>query len=143
MNPKAQILKDIPQFSTKEPKTTAKEKQKSQKPTEKTKCADIGAPPFLFWVDFCLFSGTFNLTHGANPDLWLDYIFYNLSACFAKSRQGLILNLICKPKIKIEQQIFYVNRAAFIARATDTLGPTRAITTPHVNDDVTFFISKP
>ena len=94
-------------------------------------------------VDFCLFSGTFNLTHGANPDLWLDYIFHNLSACFAKSRQGLILNLICKPKIKIEQQIFYANRAAFIARATDTLGPTRAITTPHVNNDVTFFISKP
>ena len=32
-------------------------------------------PPNL--VDFCLFSGTFNLTHGDNPDLWLDYIFYN------------------------------------------------------------------
>jgi len=98
-------------------------------------------PPNM--VDFCLFSGTFNLTHGTDADLWLDYIFHNLSACLAKSRQGLILNLICKPEIKIERQIFYANRAAFIARATATLGPTRATTTPHVNDDVTFIITKP
>ncbi|NBW04575.1 MAG: class I SAM-dependent methyltransferase [Alphaproteobacteria bacterium] len=98
-------------------------------------------PPNM--VDFCLFSGTFNLTHGTDADLWLDYIFHNLSACLAKSRQGLILNLICKPKIKIERQIFYANRAAFIARANATLGPTRATTTPHVNDDVTFIITKP
>ena len=40
-------------------------------------------PPDI--VDFCLFSGTFNLTHIDNPALWNDYIFACLDRCIAKN----------------------------------------------------------
>jgi SAM-dependent methyltransferase len=61
-------------------------------------------PPKL--VDFCVFSGTFNLTHSDDPDLWMDYIFACLDRCMARARYGLVLNLLCAPKAKIESQIF-------------------------------------
>ena len=53
-------------------------------------------------VDFCLFSGTFNLTHSNDPDLWMDYIFACLDRCMTRARYGLVLNLLCTPKAKIE-----------------------------------------
>ena len=47
----------------------------------------VGKQP-LNLVDFCLFSGTFNLTHGANPDLWLDYIFTICLPALQKADKG-------------------------------------------------------
>ena len=94
-------------------------------------------------VDFCLFSGTFNLCHTANLDLWEDYIFANLRDCWQCSRYGLVLNLLCAPKRHIQNQIFYADRQKFINRASQLFGPTRALSTPHVIGDVTFAITKP
>ena len=89
-----------------------------------------------------MFSGTFNLTHSDDPDLWMDYIFTCLDHCMARARYGLVLNLLCAPKAKIEGQIFYVNRAAFIRRAEATNGPTHAQATKHVSGDVSFVITR-
>ena len=93
-------------------------------------------------VDFCLFSGTFNLCHTTNLDLWEDYIFANLQDCWQRSRYGLVLNLLCAPKSHIKNQIFYADRQKFITRASRLFGPTHAVSTPHVTGDVTFAIAK-
>ena len=93
-------------------------------------------------VDFCLFSGTFNLCHTANLDLWEDYIFTNLQDSWQRSRHGLVLNLLCAPRSRIQNQIFYAHRQKFISRASQLFAPTYALSTPHVTDDVTFAIAK-
>jgi len=93
-------------------------------------------------VDFCLFSGTFNLTYSDDPALWTDYIFACLDRCMARTRYGLVLNLLCTQKAQIEKQIFYANRAAFIQRAEAHFGPTHAQSTRYVNNDVSFVITR-
>jgi SAM-dependent methyltransferase len=98
------------------------------------------APPKS--VDFCVFSGTFNLTHSENPDLWMDYIFVCLERCMERARYGLVLNLLCAQKAKIESQIFYADRAAFIRRAEVMIGPTHAQSTRYVSGDVSFVITR-
>ena len=94
-------------------------------------------------VDFCLFSGTFNLCYAAKLDLWEDYIFANLQDCWQRSRYGLVLNLLCAPKSHIQNQIYYADRQKFITHASRLFGPTHALSTPHVKGDVTFAIAKP
>ena len=93
-------------------------------------------------VDFCLFSGTFNLTHSNNTGLWIDYIFACLDRCMAQTRYGLILNLLCTPKAQIKKQIFYASRSDFIKRAEAHFGPTHAQSTQHVTGDVSFVITR-
>ena len=97
-------------------------------------------PPGI--VDFCLFSGTFNLTHSNDPALWNDYIFACLDRCMAQTRCGLVLNLLCASKAQIQKQIFYASRAAFIKRAQTHFGPTHAQSTRHVAGDVSFVITR-
>lgn len=92
-------------------------------------------------VDFCMFSGTFNLSHSDDPALWSDYIFTCLDRCMAQTRYGLVLNLLCAPKAKIQKQIFYANRASFIKRAEAHFGATYSQPTPQVVDDVSFVIT--
>ena len=94
-------------------------------------------------VDFCVFSGTFNLCHTKNTSLWNDYIFFNLKSCWQHSRYGLALNLLCAPQTQIKNRIYYAERQKFIADSSQILGPTHAHSTPHVTNDVTFLISKP
>ena len=98
------------------------------------------APPKL--VDFCVFSGTFNLTHSNDPDLWMDYIVTCLDRCMERAHYGLVLNLLCAQKAKIENQIFYADRGAFIRRAEAMIGPTHAQSTKYVSGDVSFVITR-
>ena len=77
-------------------------------------------------VDFCVFSGTFNLCHTMDTSLWQDYIFANLQHCWQRSRYGLVLNLLCAPQTQIKNQIFYAERQTFIANASRVFGPTHA-----------------
>ena len=93
-------------------------------------------------VDFCVFSGTFNLCHTMDTLLWHDYIFANLQSCWQRSRYGLVLNLLCAQQTQIKNQIFYAERQTFIANASRVFGPTHARSTPHVTGDVTFLIAK-
>ena len=101
----------------------------------------VGKQPPLH-VDFCVFSGTFNLCHTMDTSLWRDYIFANLQSCWKRSRNGLVLNLLCAPQTQIKNQIFYTERQTFIANASRVFGPTHARSTPHVTGDVTFLIAK-
>ena len=94
-------------------------------------------------VDFCVFSGTFNLCHTTDTQLWHEYMFGNLQQCWQRSRYGLVLNLLCGPKTKITNQIFFAERQTFITAASRVFGPTHAQSTPHVAGDVTFLIAKP
>ena len=107
---------------------------------EKARFTIGNVPPKL--VDFCVFSGTFNLTHSNDPDLWMDYIFACLDRCMERARYGLVLNLLCAPKAKIESQIFYGNRADFIRRAEAAIGSTHAQSTKYVSGDVSFVITR-
>ena len=93
-------------------------------------------------VDFCLFSGTFNLTHSNDSALWTDYVFSCLKKCMTRTRHGLVLNLLCTPKTKIQKQIFYINRAAFISQAEAYFGSVFAQKTNGVIDDVSFVITR-
>ena len=93
-------------------------------------------------VDFCVFSGTFNLCQTMDTSLWHDYIFANLQSCWRRSRYGLVLNLLCAPQTQIKNQIFYAERRTFIANACRVFGPTHARSTPHVTGDFTFLIAK-
>jgi hypothetical protein len=72
----------------------------------------------------------------------MDYIFACLDRCMARARYGLVLNLLCAPKAKIESQIFYADRAAFIRRAEAAIGPTHAQSTKYVSGDVSFVITR-
>ena len=94
-------------------------------------------------VDFCVFSGTFNLCYTTDTSLWHEYMFANLQQCWQRSRYGLVLNLLCGPKTKITNQIFFAERQTFITAASRVFGPTHARSTPHVAGDVTFLIAKP
>ena len=109
-------------------------------PTENALFTIGNTPPKM--VDFCVFSGTFNLTHADDPDLWMEYIFTCLDRCIARARYGLVLNLLCAPKAKIESQIFYADRAGFIRRAETMIGPTHAQSTKYVSGDVSFVITR-
>ena len=93
-------------------------------------------------VDFCLFSGTFNLCHIEDVDLWIDYIFFILQKCLLYSRCGLAFNLICGQQNKIQNKIFYADRNKIIERAETVLGPTFTRYTPNLSNDVIFMISK-
>lgn len=93
-------------------------------------------------VDFCVFSGTFNLCLTMDISLWNDYIFTNLNSCWNYSRYGLVLNLLCAPQTQIKNQIFYAERQRFVTNFSRVFGPTSACSTPHVTGDVTFLISK-
>ena len=93
-------------------------------------------------VDFCVFSGTFNLCYTTDISLWNEYIFTNLQQCWQRSRYGDVLNLLCGSKTEIKNQIFYTERERFITAASRVFGPTHARRTPHVKGDVTFLIAK-
>ena len=94
-------------------------------------------------VDFCVFSGTFNLCHTTDASLWNDYIFVNLESCWKRCRYGLMLNLLCASRTQINNQIFYAERENFITNASKMFGPTQSRLTPHITGDVTFWVSKP
>jgi SAM-dependent methyltransferase len=93
-------------------------------------------------VDFSVFSGTFNLCHIDDTKRWEAYMFACLDSCWQNSRMGMALNLLCAPETKISNQIFYVNRADFIAKASARFGATHAIATREVKDDYTFLITR-
>ena len=94
-------------------------------------------------VDYCLFSGTFNLCPIDDIAEWEAYILDSLEACWALSRRGLAINLLCQDTAFISKRIYYANSAQFITSATKRFGPTIAVPTQHVTGDVGFLIARP
>ena len=62
-------------------------------------------PPKM--IDYCLMSGTYNLTKIKNVNLWENYVYKNLVQCSKKVKKGLIFNLQFSKKAKIHNNIFY------------------------------------
>ena len=58
-------------------------------------------------VDYCIMSGTYNLTKIKNVNLWENYVYKNLVQCLKKVRKGLIFNLQFSKTSKIYNNIFY------------------------------------
>jgi len=93
-------------------------------------------------VDFCLFSGTYNLCTLDDWQVWERYIFTCLDACWNKSRLGMAINFLCAAAPKIRKQIYYANRDAFLDTACSRFGPTRCIPTRNVDGDFSFLITR-
>lgn len=62
-------------------------------------------PPKM--VDYCIMSGTYNLTKTNNVNLWENYIYNNLIQCSKKVKKGLVFNLQFSKTAKIHNNIFY------------------------------------
>ena len=77
-------------------------------------------------VDFCVFSGTFNLCHTMDTSLWQAYIFTHLQHCWQRSRYGLVLNLLCAPQTQLNHQTIYAARQTSIDTASRVYGLTPA-----------------
>lgn len=100
-----------------------------------------GSKPREF-VDYCLFSGTFNLCPIDDMAAWEAYILDSLETCWALSRRGMAINLLCQDTAFISKRIYYANSDRFIASATKRFGPTIAVPTQNVKGDIGFLIAK-
>ena len=65
----------------------------------------MASPPKM--IDYCIMSGTYNLTKIRNVSLWENYVYNNLVQCSKKVRKGIIFNLQFSKKAKIHNYIFY------------------------------------
>ena len=91
-------------------------------------------------VDYALFSGTFNLCMINDADRWQRYILDQLSACLPHCRQGMALNLLCRRRMTISNNIFYADRDAILAEMRRQFGDIRTANTPGLRHDTTLFI---
>ena len=66
-------------------------------------------------VDYCLFSGTFNLCLINDPTRWQQYILDALIPCWRASRYGMVLNLLCAATPTIRNHIYYASRDIMVA----------------------------
>lgn len=91
-------------------------------------------------VDYALFSGTFNLCMIDDVGRWQRYILDQLSACLPHCRHGMVLNLLCRRRMTISNNIFYADRDAILAEMRRHFGDIRVADTPGLKYDTTFFI---
>lgn len=91
-------------------------------------------------VDYALFSGTFNLCMIDDADRWQRYILGQLSACLPHCRQGMVLNLLCRRRMTISNNIFYADRDAILAEMRRQFGDIRVADTPGLRHDTTLFL---
>lgn len=65
------------------------------------------APNFL--VDYCVMSGTYNLTKTKSISIWEKYVYHNLEKCLKKSKKGIIFNIQNSKYTKINNNIYYAD----------------------------------
>ena len=93
------------------------------------------------WVDYAVFSGTFNLCLIDDPDRWQRYILDALAGCWPRCRHGMALNLLCRRETAIEASIFYAVEADMTA-ALRRFGRVEAAPTRGLKHDVTFLVTR-
>ena len=98
------------------------------------------APPMQ--VDYCLFSGTFNLCLTPDAARWQRYIIDDLAACWQASRHGMAINLLCAREPVIRNNIYYASRDAMVAAFEAKFGNVTSHPTRQVKHDVTFLITR-
>ena len=94
-------------------------------------------------LDFCLISGTYNMSASQNVDEWENYIFKNLSECWLKTKKAIIFNLQIDNVARISSEnIFYGNKASILRRCNFKFGPTRSTSHASLLKDTTFIIQR-
>ena len=92
-------------------------------------------------VDYALFSGTFNLCMIEDPERWRRHILDQLARCRPFCRSGMAVNLLCRRRMVISNNIFYADREDILVRLRDRFGNVTAFDTPGQRHDVTFLIA--
>lgn len=92
-------------------------------------------------VDHALFSGTFNLCMIDDPERWRDHIIEHLARCRPLCRSGMVMNLLCRRRMVISNNIFYADYAEMLAHLGERFDSVETFDTPGQRHDVTFLIS--
>ena len=106
---------------------------------DETKRFHLGAKP-VRPVDYALFSGTFNLCMIDDAARWQRYILDQLAACLPHCRHGMVLNLLCRRRMTITNNIFYADQSAILADMRRRFGQVRVADTPGLKHDMTFLV---
>jgi SAM-dependent methyltransferase len=94
-------------------------------------------------LDFCLISGTFNLSATKIYSDWENYIFRNLTSCWQQTQTALIFNLqTCNKPYISHGNIFYGNKHAIARRCGVLFGPTSFTSHSQLPHDTTFVIKR-
>ena len=112
-------------------------------------------PPHFHWatfekgshphreMDFCLMSGTYNLSAAKHVDEWEDYIFRNLSVCWLKTKIAMIFNLQIDKEAHISSgNIFYGNKSSILQRCNLYFGPTHSVDNISLSHDTTLVVQR-
>ena len=103
---------------------------------------DKGSHPQIK-VDFCLISGTYNLSATERVDEWEDYIFRNLSDCWLKTKIAMIFNLQIDKEAHISSgNIFYGNKSSILQRCNLNFGPTHSVDHISLSHDTTLVVQR-
>ena len=94
-------------------------------------------------LDFCVMSGTYNMSASQKVDEWEDYIFKNLSECWLRTKKAIIFNLQIDDEARISSgNIFYGNKASILHRCNINFGPTSSARHASLPQDTTFVIQR-
>ena len=94
-------------------------------------------------LDFCVMSGTYNMSASQKVDEWEDYIFRNLSECWLRTKKAIVFNLQIDDRARISSEnIFYGNKASILRRCNLNFGPTRSKRHNSLPQDTTFVIQR-
>ena len=94
-------------------------------------------------LDFCVMSGTYNMSASQKVDEWEDYIFKNLSECWLRTKKAIIFNLQIDGEARISSgNIFYGNKASILHRCNLNFGPTSSARHAGLPQDTTFVIHR-
>ena len=92
-------------------------------------------------ADYSFVSGTYNMSMGANPRLWVDYIKTSLTQLWSKTASTLAFNLLDdQAKTKLDD-LFYANKRAFIEHAL-TLSPDVDVIDDYPLDEFTLVVRR-
>ena len=93
-------------------------------------------------VDYCVFSGTFNLCMTNDLNSWQNYVLEALSTCWRLSRSGMALNLLCRSRASVINNIFYADLKLVLNQLRQHFGEVEIMETPQLRHDMTFLLSK-
>ena len=102
----------------------------------------LGDSPHLM-LDFCLMSGTYNLTTTQSVTKWETYLYSSLLKCWGKTKIAMIFNLQYAQKEYISPgNIYYCKVSSILSNCGDLFGPTICIFDDRLSRDATFVVRK-
>ena len=116
-----------------------------QRRFEQTWASFICSPAPRQEQDFSVMSGPFNLAATRDLELWQNYVFKALQACWSHTRVAMIFNLQVASSARISPQshIYYANSDQVLEYCVARFGPTKRLVHPDLPQDATFVVLKP